>query len=130
MVRVAGECQALRFDDEATLSFAFSTGRLIPSISGGGIVRSRQPGVKPPIEYVDGLKAPVLAFFGGKDAFIPITEVDEFRDALKKAGKPAEVVFYPDADHGFMCDDRPSFHPVHAKEAWARTIAFFKEYLG
>ncbi len=97
---------------------------------GGGIVKSRQPGVKPPIEYVDGLKATVLAFFGGKDAFIPITEVDEFRDALKKAGKPAEVVFYPDADHGFMCDDRPSFHPVHSKEAWARTIAFFKEYLG
>ena len=30
---------------------------------GGGIVKSRQPGVKPPIEYVDGLKAPVLAFF-------------------------------------------------------------------
>src|SRR6202451_856095 len=47
--------------------------------SGGGMVKSRQPGVKPPIEYVDGLKGPVLAFFGGKDAFIPITEVDEFQ---------------------------------------------------
>jgi len=97
---------------------------------GGGMVKSRQPGVKPPIEYVDGLKAPVLAFFGGKDAFIPIAETEEFGAALKKAGKPAEVVVFPDADHGFMCDDRPSFHPVHSKEAWARTIAFFKEYLG
>ncbi len=97
---------------------------------GGGMVKSRQPGAKAPIEYVEGLKAPVLAFFGGKDAFIPITEVDEFRDALKKAGKPAEVVFYPDADHGFMCDDRPSFHPVHSKEAWSKTIAFFKQNLG
>jgi carboxymethylenebutenolidase len=97
---------------------------------GGGMVKSRQAGVKAPIEYVEGLKAPVLAFFGGKDAFIPIAEVDEFRDALKKAGKPAEVVFYPDADHGFMCDDRPSFHPVHSKEAYAKTVAFFKEFLG
>ena len=97
---------------------------------GGGMVTPRQPGGKAPIDYVGDLSAKVLAFFGGKDAFIPITEVDEFRDALKKAGKPAEVVFYPDADHGFMCDDRPSFHPVHSKEAWARTIAFFKEYLG
>ncbi|MGH7925109.1 MAG: dienelactone hydrolase family protein [Candidatus Binatus sp.] len=97
---------------------------------GGRMMKPAQPGTKAPIEYVNGLNAPVLAFFGGKDAFIPITEVDEFRDALKKAGKPAEVVFYPDADHGFMCDDRPSFHPVHSKEAWARTIAFFKEYLG
>jgi carboxymethylenebutenolidase len=97
---------------------------------GGGMVKSRHPGIKSPIEYVEGLKAPVLAFFGGKDAFIPISEVDEFRDALKKAGKPAEVVFYADADHGFMCDDRPSFHPVHSKEAWSKTIAFFKQNLG
>ncbi len=97
---------------------------------GGGMVSSRQPGVKAPIDYVDGLRAPVLAFFGGKDAFIPLPEVDKFRDALKQAGKPAEVVFYPDADHGFMCDDRPSHHPVHAKEAFAKTIAFFKQNLG
>jgi carboxymethylenebutenolidase len=97
---------------------------------GGRMVKASGPGTKAPIDYVEGLKAPVLAFFGGKDAFIPITEVDEFRDALKKAGKPAEVVFYPDADHGFMCDDRPSFHPVHSKEAWSKTIAFFKQNLG
>jgi carboxymethylenebutenolidase len=94
------------------------------------MVKPRQPGVKPPIEYVAGLSAPVLAFFGGKDAHIPIAEVDEFRDALKQAGKRAEVVLFPDADHGFMCDERPSFHPVHSKQAWARTIAFFKEHLG
>jgi len=97
---------------------------------GGGMVKSRQPDAKAPIDYVEGLKAPVLAFFGGKDAFIPLTEVDEFRDALRKAGKAAEVVLYPDADHGFMCDERPSFHPTHSKEAWAKTIAFFKQNLG
>ncbi|MDO8434300.1 MAG: dienelactone hydrolase family protein [Candidatus Binatus sp.] len=97
---------------------------------GGGMVKSRQPDAKAPIDYVEGLVAPVLAFFGGKDAFIPLSEVDEFRDALRKAGKTADVVLYPDADHGFMCDDRPSFHPVHSKEAWSKTIAFFKKNLG
>ncbi|HSR56841.1 MAG TPA: dienelactone hydrolase family protein [Candidatus Binataceae bacterium] len=97
---------------------------------GGGMVSSRQPGAKAPIEYVEGLKAPVLAFFGGKDAFIPITEVDKFRDALKESGKQAEIVLYADADHGFMCDERPSHHPTHAKEAWTKTIAFFKTHLG
>lgn len=97
---------------------------------GGGMVTSRQPSEKPPIAYVEGLKAPVLAFFGGKDAFIPLTEVDKFRDALKNSGKTADVVLYADADHGFMCDDRPSHHPQHAKEAFAKTIAFFKQNLG
>jgi carboxymethylenebutenolidase len=97
---------------------------------GGGMVTARRPGIKPPIEYVETLKAPVLAFFGGKDKFIPLSEVDAFRDGLRKAGKNADVVLYPDADHGFMCDERPSYHPVHAKEAWARTITFFKQNLG
>jgi len=97
---------------------------------GGGMVTSRMPDQKPPIAYVEGLRAPVLAFFGGKDAFIPLTEVDQFRDALKKAGKTADVVLYADADHGFMCDDRPSYHPQHAKEAFTKTIAFFKQHLG
>jgi carboxymethylenebutenolidase len=97
---------------------------------GGGMVSSRQPGVKAPIEYVAGLRAPVLAFFGGKDAFIPLAEVDKFRDALKDADKHAEIVFYADADHGFMCDDRPSHNPQRAKEAWAKTIAFFRQHLG
>jgi|SRR5271166_666689 len=96
---------------------------------GGGMVKSMQPGVKPPIEYVATLKAPVLAFFGGKDAFIPIAEVDKFRDELKQAGKSADVVLYPDADHGFMCDERASFHAIHSKEAFAKTIDFFKRNL-
>jgi carboxymethylenebutenolidase len=115
---------------------AFLTACRNPSVKatvpfyGGGIVSSRQPDVKAPIEYVAGLKAPVLAFFGGKDAFISLAEVDKFRDALKAAHKEAEVVLYADADHGFMCDDRPSHHPTHAKEAWAKTIAFFKNHLG
>ena len=97
---------------------------------GGGMVKSRHPGIKAPIEYVDGLRAPVLAFFGGKDAFIPLSEVDQFRDALNKAGKAADVVLYADADHGFMCDERASFHPVHSKEAWTKTVGFFRQHLG
>src|SRR5216684_774434 len=96
---------------------------------GGGMVTPRQPGTKAPIEYVAGLKAPVLAFFGGKDTFIPKTEVDKFKEELEKAGKQAEVVLYPDADLGFMCDERPSFHPIHSKEAFTRTIDFFKRHL-
>ena len=97
---------------------------------GGGMTRAGQPGGKAPIDYAANLKGPVLAFFGGKDAFIPMAEVDKFRDALNRAGKPAEIVLYADADHGFMCDERPSYHPAHAKEAFAKTVAFFKENLG
>jgi carboxymethylenebutenolidase len=96
---------------------------------GGGMVSAPKPGAKAPIDHAENLQASVLAFFGGKDAFIPLSDVDKFRDALKKSGKQADVVLYPDADHGFMCEERPSFHPTHSKEAWAKTIAFFKQHL-
>jgi carboxymethylenebutenolidase len=96
---------------------------------GGGMTRAGQPGGRAPIDDAANLKGPVLAFFGGKDAFIPMAEVDKFRDALNRAGKPAEIVLYADADHGFMCDERPSYNAVHAKEAFAKTVAFFKQNL-
>lgn len=96
---------------------------------GGGMTRAGQPGGRAPIDDAANLKGPVLAFFGGKDAFIPVAEVDKFRDALNKAGKSDEVVLYADADHGFMCDERPSYHPEHAKEAFPKTVTFFKKNL-
>jgi carboxymethylenebutenolidase len=96
---------------------------------GGGMTRAGQSGGKAPTDDAANLKGPVLAFFGGKDAFIPMAEVDKFRDALNRAGKPAEVVLYADADHGFMCDERPSYHAEHAKEAFPKAVAFFKQNL-
>lgn len=96
---------------------------------GGGMVTA-QPGRKAPIEYVNQLRAPVLAFFGGKDAFIPAADVEKFRAETQRAGKNVEIVLYPEADHGFMCDERPSFHPTHSKEAWSRAVEFFKRNLG
>ena len=96
---------------------------------GGGMTRAGQPGGKAPTDYAANLKGPVMAFFGGKDAFIPMAEVDKFRDFLNQAGKPAEIVLYADADHGFMCEERSSFNPERAREAWAKTVAFFMQHL-
>ncbi len=113
---------------------AFLTACRVPDIGasapfyGGGLVTPGGSG-KAPIDYVEGLKAPVLAFFGGKDAFIPMDQVEKFKYTLQKADKQVEVIVYADADHGFMCDERPVYHPAHAKEAWEKTVAFFKKNL-
>jgi carboxymethylenebutenolidase len=63
----------------------------------------------------------VLAIVGGKDAATPPTDVA----ALEFAG--ANVVRYPDADHGFVHDaSRPNHRPDDAADAWARAWAFLR----
>jgi len=65
-------------------------------------------------------KCPTQMHFGRKDAHIPMTAVDEI-----KAKRPeCEVYVYDEADHGFHCDERGSYHAESAKIAWGRTTAF------
>jgi carboxymethylenebutenolidase len=81
-----------------------------------------------PIDVVKQINAPVLGLYGGADEHIPITQVEELRAALKAAGKPSEIVIYPDTPHGFNADYRPSYRPRQAKEAWQRMLTWFKEH--
>ena len=60
---------------------------------------------------------------------IPEDQVSTVREALNKTGGEHEVVVYPDADHGFNCDQRPTFHEASAKDAWSRTLALFSKNL-
>lgn len=76
------------------------------------------------------LHAPQLFFWGGLDAHIGKDTVAEVVDAVEAAGKPYINTVISYADHGFHCDERPSYHPQAAAEAWGMTLAFFKEKLG
>ena len=105
---------------------------------GGGIVpRQAPPGGPPPpapagpapIELTGQITSPVLGFFGGQDRGIPPEAVDRIRDTLKELGKESEIVFYPDAAHGFFCDERESYHKESAEDSWPKTLAFFEKHL-
>lgn len=88
-----------------------------------------EPGRKWPIEGVADLKAPVLGLYAGKDKGIPVADVEAMRAALAKAGKTdSQLILYPDADHGFLADYRPSYNEAAAKDAWSRLLAFFKAH--
>ena len=83
---------------------------------------------KHPIDVVAELKAPVLGLYGGADAGIPLTDVEKMRGALKAAGKPSEIVVYPDAPHGFHADYRPSYRAEAAKDGFARALAWLAQH--
>lgn len=68
---------------------------------------------------------PVMYHFGDKDPLIPAEMVAEIR-----AARPDGVFYtYPEAGHGFSCDERPDYHPESAELALARTLKFFEELL-
>jgi carboxymethylenebutenolidase len=61
----------------------------------------------------------------------PITsQVPRLEEAMKKYGKSYEYKIYADAPHAFNGDNRPDrYRPEAAKEAWNRTLSFFKKNL-
>jgi carboxymethylenebutenolidase len=84
---------------------------------------------KNPIDVAAQLHAPVLGLYGGKDQGIPLDSVEKMRGALKAAGKStSEIVVYPDAQHGFNADYRPSYGKRDAEDAWQKLLAHFKKY--
>jgi carboxymethylenebutenolidase len=80
------------------------------------------------LDEVASLKAPVLGLYGGKDQGIPQSDVEAMRTAAKNAGKVVELVVYPDAEHGFNADYRPSYNKQAAEDGWKRMLAWFKKY--
>lgn len=82
-----------------------------------------------PVDRTATLRAPVLAFFGEDDPFIPLDSVEKLRAEAKRLGKNVEIVVYPKAPHGFFCNERDSYRPEAAKDAWERTKAFFAKHL-
>jgi carboxymethylenebutenolidase len=81
------------------------------------------------VDHAPDLHADHLFFWGGQDQHIPQETVDKVIGAVKAAGKSYTNVVISYADHGFNCDDRASFHPLAAKEAWAHSLAFFANRL-
>jgi carboxymethylenebutenolidase len=66
-------------------------------------------------------KVPTQMHFGEKDASIPMSDVDLIKQ--KRSGD-CEIYVYPDAQHGFSCDERGSYQEAAAKLSWQRTMAF------
>lgn len=90
---------------------------------------------KHPVDLAGELHAPVLGLYGGQDGGIPLTTVNQMKDALaaagakgNKAAAASEFVVFPQAPHAFHADYRPSYRKEAAQEGWARALAWFKAH--
>jgi carboxymethylenebutenolidase len=71
-------------------------------------------------------KIPVQLHFGEKDASIPMSDVDLIK---QKRGGDCEIYVYPDAQHGFNCEERGSYNEAAAKLARERAREFLQKHM-
>jgi carboxymethylenebutenolidase len=100
------------------------------SFYGGGIAAPEGMGGKAStIGRTPKIRGKIVCLFGEKDGYIPLSQVDEIKTALTRAGTRHEVVVYPGADHGFFCDQRGTYQKAAADDAWRRVKQLFREEL-
>jgi carboxymethylenebutenolidase len=89
------------------------------SFYGGGIA----PGL---LDRASHQQGPLLLIWGGLDKHILPEQCKAVTDALSAAQKNYVNVEFSAANHGFFCDERASYEPRSARQAWALTLEFLR----
>lgn len=92
---------------------------------GGGIAM----GNPSPLSRTGEIRCPMYLFFGAKDQLIPLDHVDQIKTELTTKKIAFQVEVYPEAGHGFFCDERGSYHEKSAQDAWEKTKSFLAQHL-
>ncbi len=119
-VAVTGFCMGGRLTFLAACGLAGQIAAAVP-FYGGGIHRH--------LDQAATIACPLLLFFGDRDALISTEQVEAIDQRLRTLGKRYRIQRYPDADHGFFCNDRASYHPASATDAWRQLTEFLREQL-
>ena len=82
-----------------------------------------------PIDLTHQINIPVMGNFGALDTSPSPEDVAKIEARLKEHGKTHDFKIYPNANHGFNCDERSSYHEESAKDAWARTLSWFEKHV-
>ena len=110
--------------------FAEHEARLKAAVAFYGPVAGPTSAIQPrnPIDMAAELRCPLLGLYGGQDPSIQPADVYAAAARAKAAGQTVDIVYYPDAGHGFHADYRPSYNRADAEAAWARALAWLRRY--
>jgi carboxymethylenebutenolidase len=88
-------------------------------------------GTSPKTADLAKVRAPVLGLYGGSDARVTST-IPPADSALKALGRTYEHFVFDGAGHGFLRaqDGQNGANKAAAEQAWPKTIAWFRKYLG
>ena len=97
---------------------------------GGGIAPEKDAAGRPPLlDRIPAMQAPLLLLYGAKDGSILPEEHGRIAAALSAANKAYTLAVFPDAGHGFFCDQRKSYHADAAARAWTLALEHLHAHL-
>ena len=118
----AGRVGALGYCMGGRLAYLAAAGGGIDAVScyyGGGI--------QDQLEYAPRIACPIQFHYGERDAHIPTSAVEKVKAAF--AGRADAEFHLYDAEHGFNCWERASYHAPSSARAHARTLELFARTL-
>ncbi len=75
------------------------------------------------------LQTPLLVILAGRDTRVNGTALP-YVEAARAAGRDVRAITYPDVDHAFHNDtSQARYNAAAAQQAWAETLAFFRQHL-
>jgi carboxymethylenebutenolidase len=82
------------------------------------------------LQMLRTIQSPVLGLFAEHDHGITPEMVQTIGQILQEQGVVHETHLYPGTQHAFFNDTRPHIYNAEAaKDAWERTLAWFRQYL-
>jgi carboxymethylenebutenolidase len=117
--------QALGSDE----SILMDVDAALAHLHAAGFVTGRFPQFPALLSEVSSLQTPWLGLFGDQDGSIPVDDVEQLRAALTDVKVDTDIVRYPEAGHGFHCDQRPDYRAEDAADAWRRALDWFSSHL-
>jgi carboxymethylenebutenolidase len=98
------------------------------SFYGAGIATMTPGGGPATLTLTSAIPGVVYAFFGTQDTLIPADEVEQIQMALSSYQIQHQIFTYP-AEHGFFCNQRPSYQVEAAADAWEQVQQLFQQVL-
>ena len=81
-----------------------------------------------PIDIGSQIKAPILGLYASQDSFIKPEVIEQMQAELEKSGSRSEIVMFPNVNHGFYADYRPSYNKTAADYSWLLTRDWLKKH--
>lgn len=122
--------QGVRGGGIAATGFCFGGGYTWELVVASPDVKAAAPyyGTVRRLDDLAKTKTAVLAIYGGNDARVT-AQAPQVEERLKTAGAKYEIKVYDGASHAFFNDTRQSYNAEASRDAWQRTLAWFRQNL-